>query len=80
MNGRISGLTTGASSFYEVSYAAVTKLYIPRLSKETRVQRLTQPQSQHLDDSGQSLSCEHDCSVISTGHLFGSVTNGHTPG
>ena len=60
--------------------ATVNLLSIPGLSDETGVHRLTQPQSQHLEDSGQSLSCEHDCSVISAGHLFGSDTNGHTPG
>jgi len=60
--------------------AAVSLVSTPGLSDETRVQRLTQAQSQHLDDSGQSLSCEHDRSVISAGHLFGSDTNGHTPG
>ena len=44
------------------------------------MQRLTHPQSQHLEDPVQSLSCEHVCSVISAGHLVGSETYGHTPG
>ena len=44
------------------------------------MQRLTHPQSQHLEDPVQSLSREHVCSVISAGHSVGSETYGHTPG
>lgn len=44
------------------------------------MQRLTHPQSQHLEDPVQSLSREHVCSVISAGHLVGSEIYGHTPG
>lgn len=59
---------------------SANQLFIPGFSDETRVQRLIHPQSQHLADSGQSLSCEHDCWVISAGHFSGSDTYGHTPG